>query len=381
MDKVFEVKDIDLVDLSGDTHFMTDIQSRVLDMLRAGKGHQAQLRDQILQEGPRVLPGVLNATYVRELHTEREKQLVAELLAELTRGNAAAREMLLERGILRVPFVSTRQVAILALQQLGEFSAGELDQIREYAFRDLGRRDYEAALVLLELLAQHKDEKAGAALEVLARELCQGRVDVGPRFLDLALICVPQQAYQILTNVLATIRRDDKEFGKRISECMTPQAVAELPEILRAADSIKRKAEGYAHKPVENLFTGPVAAYLSMHPDRIEDTGDLVEKRYEPLYRYWWEGLAQILELEPVRQYFESRIVTPLGNFAWYGGLQLCFIRGSFNPALRVWAQERWDSLDPDEQEELTDKAARFRRLPDGADPERSRPGGLRESR
>jgi hypothetical protein len=372
MDKVFEVKEIDLVDLSGDTHFVTDIQRRVQIMLGAGGGQRDQVRDSIANEGARALPGVLNATYVFAARLKRrEQRVLAGLLAELIGVNKAAREMLLRNGVLEAPFAATRQTALLALQELGTFAPLEMDQIRTTAWQHAKQGDYEAALPLYECLAEGQDEQAGSELAYLAGELFRDHVDIGPTLLDLVLRCSPKNTYQVLVGIMGQMDRKGKKFGREIKLRMSPESVANLEQVLQASSRIIENNQGYKHKGIEFLFEGPIAGYLKQNPDMIQAYGSLVEENHKSLYRYWWQGLTQDLELDVVRRYFIDKVAAPLDEFTWHGGIQLLFTK-KYDRQFRVWATELLDTLEQEEvyqYRNLLDAFDRFQSAPDGPVP------------
>jgi len=342
MQKVFE---LDIKEPGGDTHSVIEIQQRVKEML--GLGARDKQREEISKEiqshGPYALPGVLNATYVFTGRLKgKEQKLLAGLLAELVGENQAAREMLLKTGVLEAPFRPTRKTAVLALQQLGDIREEDIERIRLRAWRDADESgDYKAALILYEFLAQHRDDQACSEIRRLAQNLFKGHVDIGPRFLDLALRCAPQDSYQILKDVLGEMDRKATKFSSELKETMSIEFVANhLPQILQAANEVKRGTVGYAHKGIENLFIGPIALYLEGHPDVILETGELVHRRYKSLYRFWWQGLARrsLLKLETVKQYFKDQTTPPLDEFTLEGAVQLLFIERDSRGKLKRWA-------------------------------------------
>ena len=207
MRKVFEPDEMELADLGGDTHFVTDIQRRVKEMFSERGERREEIRRGIQAFDSRALPGALNAAYVFTVQLKkRDQKLLAGLLAELVGENLAAREMLLRVGVLEAPFVPTRKTALMALQQLGDVREEEIAQIRLRAWRDAdGSGDYEAALALYEFLAQQGDDPSCSEIRYLAQELFKERIDIGPRFLDLALHCAPQDSYQILKDTVGEL--------------------------------------------------------------------------------------------------------------------------------------------------------------------------------
>lgn len=354
MDKVFEIGNIDLVDLSGDTHLVTDIQKRVQEMLGHKKERQKQIRQEIAREGARALPGVLNALYVFSSQIKRrEQKLLSELLAELVGKNKAAREMLIRVGVLESPFAPARGAALLALQTMGEMRPQELEQIRARAWQDVDASNYEAALTLYEPLAQRQDTQAAGELRYWAGELFDERMDVGPEFLDLALRAAPQRTYDTLVEVVGKMDRRDKGLAKVIEKKISPGAVTNLPEVLRALHELKDRSVGYSQKGVEFMFTGPIAKYLAKHPDQIKENEDLIGRDHKPLYRYWWQGLGRILSVEAAQQCFDQ-VTAPLDEFTWYGGIQLFFVK-KYDTKFRVWASDLLKRLKEDAPDEYQD--------------------------
>ena len=347
MRKVFEPDKMELADLGGDTHFVADIQRRVKKMLDERKERRGEVRQGILAFGPRALPGVLNAAYVfaRQLK-KREQESLASLLAELMDENPAAQEMLLRSGVLEAPFVPTRRTALMALQQSENISEQQIEQIRRRAWKDAESGDYEAALALYEFLTDREDKQSCSKVEDLARELFKERADIGPRFLELALRCAPQDSYRILKDALGAMDREALAFSRAMHNIMSPEFVSDhLPQILQDAHEVKENTRGYAHKGIQNIFTGPIASYLRSHPKAIIDTGESISQEYQSLHRFWWQGLGKLLKLETVRQYFQDQITPPLDGFTLEGAVQLLFTEKD-NPKLKLWALNILEQLE-----------------------------------
>ena len=362
-DKVFEPDKKELEQLAGDTHFVTDIQRRVKEMLDERGRRRDEIRQEIQAFDSRALPGVLNAAYVFTVQLKkRDQELLASLLAELVGENLAAREMLLRVGVLEAPFVPTRKTALMALQQLGNIREEEVARIRLRAWRDADRSgDYEAALALYEFLVQQEDSQSCSEIKRWAQELFEERGDIGPRFLDLALHCAPQDSYQILKDALGAMDREATEFSRAMHNIMSSEFVSNhMPQMLQAANEVKENTEGYAHKGIEHLFTGPIASYLRHHPDTVVDTGELISREYESLYRFWWQGLGELLKLEAVRQYFEDQTTSPLDEFTREGAVQLLFAEK--DNANKLWALgilERLEESAPDQYQDVLDEFAK----------------------
>jgi len=353
MRKVFEPDEMELADLGGDTHFVADIQRHVKQMLGERGKRREEIRQEIKALGPRALPGVLNAAFVFTVQLkERDQELLAGLLAELVGDNLAAREMLLRAGVLEAPFVPTRKTAVTALQQLGDIREEEMAQIRLKAWRDADvSGDYEAALALYELLAQYGDDQVCSEISHLTKDLFREHMDIGPRFLNAALRCAPQESYRILKDALGAMDREATEFSRAIYNMSNEFVSPHLLQILQAANEVKENAEGHAHKGIQNLFTGPIASYLRDHPETVVDTGELIDREYKSLYRFWWQGLGRLLDLEVVRQYSEDQTTLPLDAFALEGAVQLLFTEKD-NAKFKLWALdilERLEESAPDQ--------------------------------
>lgn len=362
MRKVFEPDEMELADLGGDTHFVTDIQRRVKEMFSERGERREEIRRGIQAFDSRALPGALNAAYVFTVQLKkRDQKLLAGLLAELVGENLAAREMLLRVGVLEAPFVPTRKTAIMALQQLGDVREEEIAQIRLRAWRDAdGSGDYEAALALYEFLAQQGDDPSCSEIRYLAQELFKERIDIGPRFLDLALHCAPQDSYQILKDALGAMDREALEFSRAMHNIMSPEFVSNhIPQILQAANEVKENTEGYAHKGIQNLFTGPIASYLRHHPEEVVDTGESISREYKSLYRFWWQGLGGLLKLEAVKQYFEDQTTSPLDEFTLEGAVQLLFT-GKDDAKFKLWALDILERLEESAPDRYQDALYEF---------------------
>ena len=362
MRKVFEPDEMELADLGGDTHFVTDIQRRVKEMFSERGERREEIRRGIQAFDSRALPGALNAAYVFTVQLKkRDQKLLAGLLAELVGENLAAREMLLRVGVLEAPFVPTRKTALMALQQLGDVREEEIAQIRLRAWRDAdGSGDYEAALALYEFLAQQGDDPSCSEIRYLAQELFKERIDIGPRFLDLALHCAPQDSYQILKDALGAMDREALEFSRAMHNIMSPEFVSNhIPQILQAAHDVKENTKGYAHKGIQNLFTGPIASYLRHHPEEVVDTGESISREYKSLYRFWWQGLGGLLKLEAVKQYFEDQTTSPLDEFMLEGAVQLLFT-GKDDAKFKLWALDILERLEESAPDRYQDALYEF---------------------
>ncbi len=375
MRKVFEPDEMELADLGGDTHFVTDIQRHVKNMLGERGEQRKEMRLGIQSLGPRALPGVLNATCVFAMQLKkRDRELLADLLAGLVGENQAAREMLLKIGVLELPFVPARRTAVLALEQLGSIYEKEMTQIRLRAWMDAYEsEDYEAALALYEFLIHQGDSQACAEVRSHAERLFKSYVDIGPSFLNLALQGSPEDTYEILIEVMGSMDRKAKKFGQQIGKLVSHDAMSNLFEVLRATDQIREISRGYAHKGIEYLFTGPIVHYLEHHSSMVEETGDLIRQRYRSLHRYWWQALGRMLKVESVRQYFETRTVAPLDDFTQNGAIQLLFVQRDqkFDAKFVLWATDLLDRLKedaPNQYQDLLWSFERFEKAPDGQD-------------
>jgi hypothetical protein len=359
MRKVFEPDEMELADLGGDTHFVADIQRHVKEMLGERGKRREEIRQEIKALGPRALPGALNAAYVFTVQLKkRDQELLAGLLAELVGENVAAREMLLRAGVLEAPFVPTRKTALMALQQRGDIREEEINRIHERAWHHAYMEgDYQAALPLYEFLVQRKDPQACGEVKMHAKSLFEDNVDIGPSFLDLALRGNPDDTYAILTEVMKAMGSKEPEFGREIEKRVSHEAVVDLLEILRAANYIMETSKGYSHKGIEYLFVGAIAHHLGDHQDVIEESGDLVRRKYTSLYRYWWQGLGRIIGSEAVQRYFVDQTAPPLDEFTHKAAVQLCFIQ-KHNSKFRLWANDLLKRLEenvPDQYQAVRD--------------------------
>jgi len=347
MRKVFEPNSLELADLGGDTHFVMSIQRQVEEMLTARGAECQEVQQKILALGPRALPGVVNAAYVftKQLEKSKQAQMLSDLLAGLVGQNLAAREILVKAGILEAPFIPTRETALKALQQLGEIRKEEMEQIRLRAWNNACEEDYRSALILYEFLVQQEDQQACSEVRYLAKDMFKEHVDIGPHFLDLALRCACQDTYAILTEVMGAMKREATEFGLEMQN-MSLESVANLPEVLRAANKIKETTgEVYAHKGIENLFTGPIKKYLGNNPEVIEETGKLVRQEYKSLSRFLWQCLGRLLGLDTVRPYFVHQMTPPFDEFALEGAVQLFYVQER-NTRFELWATELLEKLE-----------------------------------
>lgn len=345
MRNVFEPNVLELVDLGGDTHFVTDIQRQVEQFLMANNTTRQHLELELEKFGPRAVPGILSAAYAFHYLLEDKRQRdLSTLLARLVGSNAAAREMLVKSGIVEAPFARTRATAFLALQKLGAVQTEELDSIRKRALDNAYMDgDYRGALTLYQFLVAQQDLQCSSEVRYIAAEAFKKRLDIAPLYLDLALCCASQNTYEILMETIGKMDRKAKKFGEKIQE-MSAASVTNLPEVLRAVYAIKANSTGYAHKGIQNLFTGPIRALFSESPERIPESGEIIRQKYLSLARFFWQCLGTLLRLEVVQQYFVAQISDDAHEFSFNAFTQLFFIQRK-SVKFKLWATELLEEL------------------------------------
>ncbi|MBN1922803.1 MAG: hypothetical protein JW892_16255 [Anaerolineae bacterium] len=346
MHSVFEPNALELADLGGDTHFVTEVQSQTKKYLEGDSALRNQIQQGLMSLGPRAVPGVLSAAFAfnHQLKAKRSSHLLGELLALLVDSNLAARALLV-RNIVEAPFATTRATVLHALHQLGNIRSDEFDLIRECA-RDNAYKneDHQSALMLYSFLIDQGDEQCCSEVRLIAVETFGEYLDNAPRYLDLALRCSPQNTYDILVETMGDMDRTAKEFGKEIGE-MSAASVSNLPEVLRAAHTIKEDSVGFAHKGIQNLFTGPIRKLFSESPSRIAESGDLIRERYLSLARFFWQCLGMLLKSRIVQEYFAEQTSGLASEFALKGVVQLIYTKEN-GGRFKLWASELLETIE-----------------------------------
>lgn len=347
MRNVFEPNALELADLGGDTHFITDIQRQVEQLLKPSNTDRQKLRAELASRGARAVPGILNAAYVfnHRLEAKREREFLADLLASLIDTNEAARALLLKSGILEAPFAATCDTALLALQRLGDIHPEEVNAIRKRAWESAYHdEDYQGALRLYRFLITQRDSQSYSEIRYLAQETFSEYLDIAPLFLDLALCCASENTYEILVKTIGEMEREEKEFGKEIRR-MSADSVFNLTEVLRAAYVIKENSVGYGHKGLQYLFTGPIRELFNKAPEKIAEVGTEIQQRYSSLARFFWQSLGGLLRSEEARQYFNAQIFDRPSDFSCEAIVQLFFTQEN-DGEFKIWAKELLEELE-----------------------------------
>ena len=227
MRKVFEPSELDFADVLGDPNQVIEIQAKVRELLHANRQRQRPLLAEIAGRGAWALPGVINATYIwmNELEVPQTQGLLAELMADLARGNTAATALLFRAGILATPFPVPRAICRRALELLSwqpdERQTNSLRQEITIA-NQLG--DVQTMLDLYGLLF-----RAGSQADLTAaRTQCIGwvrekRAEAGA-LLKLLVDHVPSQVAPIVSAVFAaTIAdRQDRNLANSLLHPLRP---------------------------------------------------------------------------------------------------------------------------------------------------------------
>jgi len=250
----------------------------------------------------------------------------------------------------------------LALQKLGDIQPEELNDIRKRAWENAYQgEDYQSGLTSYRFLVAQGDQQGCSEVRYLAQETFNENLDIAPLYLDLALCCSPQSTYDILMETIGKMERTAKEFSKGIRE-MSVASITNFSEVLRAASTIydvTRKTGAYAHGGIENLFTGPFLALFSEYPEKMTESGNMIQQKYPSLTRFFWQCLGRLLKFEIVKEYFARQLSVYEGEFVLEAAVQLFYIRGS-NSKFKYWATELLEKLESDSPLLYSDAAYQF---------------------
>ena len=386
MRKVFEPSELDFADVLGDPNQVIEIQAKVRELLHANRQRQRPLLAEIAGRGAWALPGVINATYIwmNELEVPQTQGLLAELMADLARGNTAATALLFRAGILATPFPVPRAICRRALELLSwqpdERQTNSLRQEITIA-NQLG--DVQTMLDLYGLLF-----RAGSQADLTAaRTQCIGwvrekRAEAGA-LLKLLVDHVPSQVAPIVSAVFAaTIAdRQDRNLANSLLHPLRPIPPdwLENETILHISREVLPKSRTGRLTVVEYLWIRAVADCCKKAPDRWAAVIPLVSEQLtressDAIARYWFTAVGLVGEIDYIVQQSRAK-AEPFGTVA---ALQLFFLRNKHDQAEQGIADlERENPARCQTAESLYDTITSGRGKEEGVIRQRRRPGEI----
>jgi len=353
---IFSADTIELHDLRADPNTVIKIQGMVKEMLEANDNRRLGILKTLREEyGTFALPGVISATYVLsdQLTNKKRQEMIAELMVELCRGNAAAQRLVLRSGIIESPFEVSRQIAIAALTALGEFDlSADAEWLLDEAKRLAKDEDRGGALVLFELLLRN-GIGLSEAIDVCYKWFAGEYEALAPaRLMRALLMYQPLQTETILAKLFDALERGDKEAGNVIrSEVDLAGPDAIIPAIRASSKRLERERTGRA-KPVELLFEGAIARQIVQSPACIPICVSFIETQHlhEQVSRYWWQALSSAVKLgsQDARQHFERELPRMADEtYAIWGYVQLLFLETAprLEKLSKSWATQTLQDL------------------------------------
>lgn len=353
---IFTADTIELHDLRADPNTVIKVQGMVKEMLEANDNRRLGILKTLLEEyGTFALPGVISATYVLsdQLTNKKRQQMIADLMVELCRGNAAAQRLLLRAGVIDSPFEVSREIALSALTATDDFDASaDAQWLLGEAKRLAKDEDRGGALVIFDLLLKI-GVGVSEAIDVCYKWFAGEFEALAPaRLMRALLIYQPAQTETILTRLFDSLERRDDEAGRVIKAEVNlagPDAI--IPAFRASSKRLERERTGRA-KPVEYLFEGAIARQIVQSPTCIPICVAFIETEYlhEGISRYWWQALSSAVKLgsHEARQYFERDL--PRMNddtYAIWGYVQMLFLETAprLEKTIKAWATQTLQDL------------------------------------
>ena len=354
---IFDADTIELHDLRADPNTVVKIQGLVKEMLEANDNRQLGIYQILLDEyGTFALPGIISATYVLgdQLTSKKRQGVVAQLMVDLCRDNAAAQRLLLRSGVIENPFDVSREISAQALTALGGLQLSDIDTSWLIAeAKRLAREDERSAsLIVFELLLSHGlgfDEALDVCYNWFASDY---EAEAPSRLMRMLLLSIPAQTEVILSKLFESLDRRDNEAGRDIKVNVDlANAEAVIPALRAASKRLERERTGRA-KPVEYLFEGAIARQILQSPDCIQSCVEFIEQEdlHEGVKRYWWQALSSAVKLgsDGAKQYFDRELPRMDDEeFALWGYVQLMFIESAprVDKATKAWAAQTLEDL------------------------------------
>lgn len=312
MNKVFEPGEMELADPRGDPNRVIEIQHKVQELLEANRQRREGVRQEILDQGAWALPGLINATFVwmNRLESEQAQVMLATLMVELARGNAAGMDLLFRVGALETPFAVPRSIARRALEQLAwKPTDKNLLQLEQQIRLYRGLDDIPSMLDLYALSVLTGDDRQLSIALDECRQWAKRRLKQSGDLLALLIRAYPGQVEKILTKIILALQDEyrDESVADNLVRPLSPIPGAWLQDgvLLGVSNQVLRQLRTHRHTTIEYLWIHAVQDYKKESPrlwqNYLHDAGNQIKRNAtepESIYRYWFRALHAVNEMD-----------------------------------------------------------------------------------